>query len=539
MAHMHTFTRSSTHSSAVARRSLVLSAFVALALFALGACAGAPERSRPSGSVELVVLHTNDMHGQVQPRAATWIDRQKPPLAGGLPRVAALVQRVRLEEQRAGRAVLVVDGGDWYQGTPEGVVDLGLDYVRAIAALGYDAAAVGNHEFDHGVANLQRLLEQARPPAICANLREHGRSERVSWVKPWRIVDAGGLRIALVGLLTPSTPAITHPDARRFDFASAEDEIARVKLELGAQVDLIVPVGHIGVDEAVALARAHPDLPLIVTGHSHTFLREGRREGETLIVQAGAKASVVGRVDLSIDGPSARVTSSSSRLLELVEVPSAEDVNARVETLCAGLVSRADVAMREVVGELSAPMTASGKPYSTVAGSWMADLMRARTQTDVAFHNRGGVRAEIDAGPVTRREVFEMSPFDNNIAVLRLRGSELESVVRAAIEGTAHSGLDYSGCRVLVREGREKQQVRLAVDSLEIAGKPLDPEAWYSVATNSFLAGGGDGFEVLARCQERREDPLLLRELAELEFQSKGRVTPPVDARIVAVGSNP
>lgn len=536
---MRTNPRPSLLTRAIARRRLLVSSVAALALLVLCACAGTPKRTRPSGTVELVVLHTNDMHGQVQPRAATWIDRQKPPLAGGLPRVAALVQRVRREEQQAGRAVLVVDGGDWYQGTPEGVVDVGLDCVRAIAAVGYDAAAIGNHEFDHGVANLQRLLAQARPPAICANLRERGRSERVSWVAPWRIVDAGGLRIALVGLLTPSTPSITHPDARRFDFAPAEEELTRVKRELGASVDLIVPVGHIGIDEAVTLARAHPDLPLIVTGHSHTFLREGRREGQTLIVQAGAKASVVGRVELSIDGPSARVTSSTARLIELVELPASEDANARVETLCAGLVARADEAMREVLGELTAPLTTSGKPYSTSAGSWMADLIRARTAADVAFHNRGGVRAEIEAGPVTRRGVFEMSPFDNNIAVLRLRGSELESIVRAAVEGTAHSGLDYSGCRVLVREAREKQQVRLSFAALEIAGKPLEAEGWYTVATNSFLAGGGDGFEVLARCAERREDPLLLRELAELDFQSKGRVTPPTDARIVAIGSHP
>lgn len=521
------------------RRHALLCALFAFALFAIGACAGAKPRQRPSGTLELVVLHTNDIHGQVQPRPATWVDRRKPPLSGGLPRAAAMIERVRSEERAAGRAVLVLDGGDWYQGTPEGIVELGRDFVRAIAAIDYDAVSIGNHEFDHGFDNLARLLNDARPPAICANLRERGKSERVSWVAPWRIVDAGGLRIALVGLLTPDTPSITHADARRFDFAPAHEEIGRVKAELGESVDLILPVGHIGIEEAREIARAHPELPLIVTGHSHTFLREGEREGDTLIVQAGAKASVVGRVDLALDGPSAKVLRSSAKLLELLEEPRAQDRNARVDELCASLIARADAAMREVVGELTAPLSASGKPYSTVAGSWMADLIRARTQADVAFHNRGGVRAEIDAGPVTRREVFEMSPFDNNLAILRLRGAELEALVRAAIDGRAHSGLDYSGCRVLVKEGREKLNVALTFQALEVGGKPLDPEAWYTVATNSFLAGGGDGFDVLARCPERREDPLLLRELAELELRSKGAVTPPTDARIVAVGDRP
>ncbi len=523
----------------LSRRHALACALLAFAALVFGACAGVQPRSRPSGTLELVVLHTNDLHGQVNPRAATWVDRRKPPLAGGLPRVAAMIERVRREERAAGRAVLVVDGGDWCQGTPEGMVERGLDYARAIAAIDYDATALGNHEFDHGVEPMLELLKQAQPPAICANLRERGQSERVKWVAPWRIVEAGGLRIALVGLVTPETPSITHVDARRFDFAPAHEELARVKAELGQSVDLIVPVGHIGVEEARAVARAHPELPLIVTGHSHTFLREGEREGETLIVQAGAKASVVGRVDLSIDGPSAKVLRSSAQLVELLEEPAAQDRNARVDELCASLVARADGAMREVVGELSAPVSASGKPYSTVAGSWVADLMRARTQVDVAFHNRGGVRAEIDAGPVTRREVFEMSPFDNVIAILRLRGAELESVVRTAVDGRAHSGLDYSGCRVLVKETREKLNVVLTFQALEIGGKPLDPEAWYTVATNSYLAGGGDGLELLARCPERREDPLLLRDLVELELRAKGVVTPPADARIVAVGERP
>jgi 5'-nucleotidase/UDP-sugar diphosphatase len=523
----------------IRRRSLLFAAPLALLALLAAACATAPERERPSGAVELVVLHTNDLHGQVQPRLATWVDRQKPPLAGGLARVAAFVNRTRREEATLGRAVLVLDGGDWYQGTPEGIVDTGLDFVRAIAAIGYDAAALGNHEFDHGFDNLQRLLAKAQPPAVCANLREREGGERVRWVDPWRIVDVGGLRVALVGLLTPTTPSITHPDARRFEFADPAEEIARVKRELEGQVDLIVPLGHIGVEEAVAVAKAHPELPLIVTGHSHTFLRDGRREGGTLIVQAGAKASVVGRVDLTLDGPSARVTASRAQLVELLEPPAEADKVELVERLCADLVKRADTAMREVVGKLAAPLTTSGKPYSTVAGSWMADLIRERTKADVAFHNRGGVRAEIDAGPVTRREVFEMSPFDNNLAILRLTGAELEGVVRAAVEGTAHSGLDYSGCVVRVREGREKSSVRLYFESLEVGGKPLDPRVVYTVATNSFLAGGGDGFEVLARCAERAEDPLLLRELAELAFQRDAPLVPPTDARIVAVGSAP
>src|SRR5207253_298996 len=126
------------------------------------------------------------------------------------------------------------------------------------------------------------------------------------WVPPYRIVEKGGVRVALVGLLTTITPEITHPDALELDFADPERELALVAKELTAseqRVDWILPVTHLGVETDKKLARSRPDLPLIVGGHSHTLLKEGVREGNTLIVQTGTKASVVGRVELVVHVP--------------------------------------------------------------------------------------------------------------------------------------------------------------------------------------------------------------------------------------------
>lgn len=499
---------------------------------ALVASCAAPH-VRPQGEVRLVVLHTNDMHGQVLPRRGTWIDKNDPPLVGGLPRVAGYVAQVRREEAARGADVLVLDGGDWYQGTPEGVIELGLPMVRAIAAIDYDAASLGNHEFDHGVANVKRLLSEARPAAVCANLREPESGERVAWVEPYRIVERAGLRIALVGLLTPETPSITHPDARALVFADPVEELVRVKRELAGRYDLMIPVGHIGVEDGARIVRAHPEIPLVVTGHSHTFLKEGQREGRGLIVQAGAKASVVGRVELSIDGPSAGVLASSARLVDLLADPTPQDRNARVEELCADLAQRADLDMRRTIGELAGPLKAGRGPLSTVAGNWVADMLRERVGGDVGIHNRGGTRAEIDAGPVTVREVFEMLPFDNDVVLLELPGADLAEVVRGAIEGTTHSGLDYSGMRVFVKSRSEGGKTLLTLERIEIGGKPLDPAASYRVATNSFLAGGGDGFAEFARAKRSTQDPILMRELAAEVLERAGTLTPPSEARIV------
>jgi 2',3'-cyclic-nucleotide 2'-phosphodiesterase (5'-nucleotidase family) len=514
-------------------RRALLAAFAALIAcsFALAQAPAAEPRDR----VHVVVLHTNDMHGQVLPRKATWVDKEIPPLAGGLPRVAAHIAKVRAACEAEGAGVLCLDGGDWYQGTPEGAVDHGLPMARVIAAVGYDAVSIGNHEFDHGLANLKRLLAEARPPALCANVRDLATSARLPNTEPWNIVDVRGLRVALVGLLTPSTPSITHPDAKMLVFDECAATVAGAKRALEGRYDLLVPLGHIGVDEGIRVARTHPDLALIVTGHSHAFLDSGVREGSTLIVQAGAKAQVVGRADLWFDRERKRVVESSARLDQLFDEPAAEHRNAAVEALCDQMIERAAEGMRQVVGELSAPLRGGKGPWSTVAGSWVADLMRARTGADVAFHNRGGIRAEIQAGRVTRRDVFEVLPFDNDVVTVVLRGAVLEGLVRRSIEGSSHSGLDYSGLVAHVRPREEGGRTRLTLVKIDVGGAPLERERSYRVTTNSFLAGGGDGFVELAEAQERATDPILLRDLATEAFERAVRVDPPQDARILEV----
>jgi 2',3'-cyclic-nucleotide 2'-phosphodiesterase (5'-nucleotidase family) len=506
-----------------------------MAAFALllAACAVARRATEP---VHLVILHTNDVHGQVLPRPApsagpALAGGAALPAIGGLTRLAACVDRLREEARREGGHALLVDAGDWYQGTPEGALQTGLPFVRALAELDYDAACPGNHEFDHGAANLRALLEVFGERAVAANLLRAPGAERVDWIKPWRIVRSGGLRIAFVGLLTPATPSITHPDARQFTFEDPAVAVARARQELAGKVDLLIPVGHIDLIEGEALAHAHPDLPLVVTGHSHTFLREERRVGNVLLAQAGARAEALGRVDLWFDPRAGRVVRSRSQLVDLDrdEPPSAR--SQRVAAACQALAAQSAALMDQVVGELARPLSRGRGARSTVAGNWVADLLRTRSGADVAVHNRGGTRTDLPAGPVTRRDLYELLPFDNWIVTQTLTGAELQELVRAAVEGQAHSGLDYSGLSVRVAQldGRPRFM------GTTIGGRPLDPDATYRVTTNSFLAGGGDGYSAFAKRRECSEDPLLLRDLALLAFEGGSRVVPPEEERIVPV----
>lgn len=496
-----------------------------LALSLLSFVSGAHGQS-PAATRHLVILHTNDLHGQVLPRPATWLQNVDPlPDSGGLPRLAATVARERKAAQAEGAEVLFVDGGDWFQGTPEGNLDHGRGFLAALAATGHDALVVGNHDFDHGVDVLTAHLAEARLPALLANVRDAA-GRAIPGTRDAVLVQRLGLRIALVGLLTPATPDITHASTKALTFEPPADALARVRGELGDTVDWILPVCHLGVEHERALAAAHPWLDVVVGGHSHTYLRSGVMEGDVLVVQAGDKASALGRVDVWFDEVGG-VVKKEARLLDLYEEPAAEFRSAAVDALCAALVARAADAMDEVVGVLGGPLEQSRRPLvNTSAGNLITDLMRARTGADVALHNRGGIRTSLPAGPVTRRDLFMILPFANHLVTLEVDGATLTEIFRRSVEESDARPLEFSGLWVVAKssDGRPR------FERLIIGGAPCEPERRYRVTTNSFLAEGNDGLAELGRANPRELDFILMRDLLEGAFAG-GALVPATDQR--------
>jgi 2',3'-cyclic-nucleotide 2'-phosphodiesterase (5'-nucleotidase family) len=478
--------------------------------------------SRPDAAlVHVVILHTNDVHGQVLPAAAP---EAGAPAVGGLARLAACIRELRATEPD----LVVVDAGDWSQGTPEGALDSGSPFLEALDAVGYDAMCIGNHDLDHGIATLVGQLSRTGLPAILSNVRELDGS-RVAWAQPWRIVEVRGVRIALVGLLTTATPEITHPDALGLRFEDPALAWSRAREELAGAADVLIPIAHLGLSEARALARAHPDIELLISGHSHDALPEGLREGSTLIAQAGSKAAFVGRVDLWISDHG--VVEVRAQLLPLTEDPKPEQRVPEVEAACEHLEQRSSERLAQRVGILAAPATRLKTLGSSSAGNWICDAMLRRTGADVALHNKGGARSDLAPGPLTRRDIYQFLPFENELVVMTLSGRELEACVRRAVEVTLHKGLDYAGMTVFVRRESE-EVVRLA--RIEIGGLPLECEREYRVATSSYLAGGGSGLVELEHGANQRTIPVQLRDLMVEELVA-GYATPSEEQRVIVI----
>ena len=489
----------------------------ALLLLLLPAAAAA-FAGEPSAPLRLTVLHTNDMHGYVAPRA---MGKDKE-IRGGIARIAGAAAKVRREVEAKGGFSVLVDGGDFYAGTPEGNMTRGRLVVEMMNVARFDLACVGNHEFDDGPENLSFLAGIAKFPFLAANLREKANGARPSWVREFVILDFGGVKGAFAGVLTTET-AIISSGATAYEFEDETEALRRAAANARKEGALFcVALTHMGFDRDQEVSDRFPaDVALVVGAHSHTPLKRGWRNPRTglLVVQTGCYALQLGRVDLEIDRATGKVLSAEARLVPLTgeDAPEAQDVKAALDKGAAGIRREMDVVLGESVHEVER----SGGRFSGASsplGNWIADLIREAGNAEIGFQNRGGVRDVLPAGPVTMRDLFEICPFGNTVVAMDLMGKDLLALWETSLREGDRFLLEVSGMEVEYDPDREAGSRVLRV---RVGGKPLDPAASYRVATNSFLADGGDGHPAFPRGTNRKDTGVYLRELLSRAVREK------------------
>ena len=481
-----------------------------LACFLFAACA-APSR--------LVILHINDWHGQIQPREVTTRPRVTTQM-GGFAAVAAYVAREReCAKQRGDTVVWLTDGGDWFQGTPEGNEDRGWSMMACQNRLGFTAVVIGNHDYDFGEANLIRLVEHARHPVLGANILERGDHPRLRpYVKPFRILRIGAVCIAIVGLITEDTKELSRGPFGKADFGGEMVTLRRLLPDLERRTDAIVLLTHCGAAEDEGFARAFPSIDLILGGHSHTRMPRGRRVGHTWIVQSGGRGTGISRVEIDVDQAARRLRVRSAALVPIPARTERDPATERfLATTFAHIGAKWDVPVGVITGDED--KRARGAITSTAAGNYVAGLIRRVAGADVGLMNKGGIRDQIRPGPITRRQVFRLLPFDNTVSTVQLTGVQLRTLLALGLQRPRRP-LEIAGARYGFRVVDGVR--RLAW--VEVGGKPLVHDASYSVATNSFLAGGGDGFELLATLDSHSIGPEWLRALMLTDLREKGEV---------------
>lgn len=469
-------------------------------------------------SVRLVILHTNDLHGRAYPQKAVWLDKQNPPDVGGLAALLATIRRERAAAWNSGAAVVLADAGDWFQGTPEGDLPRGRLVVEWMNLAGYDFATIGNHEFDKGYRTVADLADVAHYPFLGANIRWASGS-RPDWCRGSRTFRLSGNRVTFVGLITSAMDKLVMPEAirgLRFD-----DEVETLKKYLKDDGRVVIPVTHCGVDRDLEIAAA-AKVPVIIGGHSHTGLPNGKTAPDgTLVCQCYAGGTVLGRTEIVIEG--GKVTEKKA---SHVPVRPADGEDAEAKALIARYAREIDATMNVEIGEAPEALTRGGTGSSAL-GNWVTDVMRKKAGAHVALTNRTGIRADLPAGKIRLREMYEISPFSNTLVTMDVSGADLDSILEFSI-GAGATFLEVSGLEADVdMKAPEGSRVAIA----KVAGEPWDATRTYKVVTNSFLAAGGDGHSTFKAGKNRAETGIDMLD-AQVEACRAGKVVAPAGDRI-------
>jgi 2',3'-cyclic-nucleotide 2'-phosphodiesterase (5'-nucleotidase family) len=498
---------------------------LAAALWALPSLGSAGDAAAP---IVVRVYHTNDVHGWIMPRP----DKRAP----GRPVGGAAALKALLDKDA--RPKLVLDAGDWWQGTPEGSLTKGESVAEVFDAVGYDAIEAGNHDFDAGADSLRALIPKMSMPVLAANIYAPD-GKRVPWTKAHIIKEVSGVKFGIFGLITSHMNRLEVPGkiaglTFRREADEARDQVAALRKE-GA--DVIVAVTHVGFESPDRLpfegdqtiAREVPGIDLIVGGHTHTALSRAWRDPAhgTLVVQAGSHLTKAGLATLTIDPTTRRVTASSDELIDLRpdrgEDPTVKAIVDRRE-------AELGAAFGLVVATAAADLKRGAGGRESGLGSWMADCFKESAGVDAVIVNGGQIRADIPAGPVTLRRLFEAMPFDGPIVKLRMSGA----LLRSALDHVAGSsrGVQIGGMAAEYRQLRPRHE-RLA--SVTVDGAPLDDAKSYSVATLEFLAGSYEEFVRAAPSAE--ETGMLARDALRACAEKQRTISPPAPGRLKNLGS--
>nr|WP_167321487.1 5'-nucleotidase C-terminal domain-containing protein [Enterococcus moraviensis] len=506
----------------------------------------------------ITIMHTNDVHGRLEGNGKDVL---------GMARLKTYKDLVQPD--------LMIDAGDVFQGLPISNFSDGMDMAAVMNEVGYDAMAVGNHEFDFGFDTAMEYKNKLNFPILSNNTFKDGKLV----FEPYTIVEKTGKKYAIIGVTTPETATKTHPN--NVKGVTFTDPIAETKKAIntikdsGEAVAAYVVTGHLGIDEttpyewrgdtlAETLSKEYPDLNItVLDGHSHTAVDGGKQFGNVMYTQTGNYLNNVGLVDVDLTDLSKKTASltTAESLASLEENPAVK-----------ALVDQAKANFEEWGSEVvieNNPYQFNGerdnvRTRETNLGNLIGDAMLAygkqsfKNPTDFAVTNGGGIRANIEPGKVTLGDVIAVMPFGNSISQISVTGSQVKDMFELSLRSMAQK--DENGAIILddykqpklganggflhvsstIRvhydstkkgsllpadegNGTDKTIVGERVLQIEVqdrtTGKfaPIDEKATYYMATNDFLAAGGDGYDMLGG--EREEgislDSVLIKHLKQ------------------------
>jgi len=459
-------------------RFLTILVFVLLSLVATGFLS-----PLEAGEKRIRILHVNDFHGFAQPYRPYGTDEEW----GG---AVSLDAKIRVLRADPSVPTLLLAAGDMIQGNNWANLFQGQSVIELMNAMGFDGMVLGNHELDFGQGVLKQRIGEANFPVLAANVR--GLPE----LKPFMIKEIGGVKVAVIGLVTEHTPTCTHPaNAVGLTFLSPKAVLEAYLSELRKTADVVIVLTHLGHEADRFLAGQVQGMDAVIGGHSHTRVTDPPRIGNTLVLQAWEHGKALGVLDLTLD--EGRVPDSHACLIDVK--PQGHFDDGSVAALVDKYQQRMDAVLNQVIGKSRISLNGAEVRFrETNFGNMVADIVRRTAGAEVALINGGTIRMSIRKGPIRLKEIYSALPFNNYVVAFRLRGAQLQAA------------LEHGVARVEFRDGAFPQISGMTmtydpsappghrIKGIFVGGRTLDLEREYTVATNDFVAAGGDGYKVFA-----------------------------------------
>ncbi|EHW7083098.1 bifunctional UDP-sugar hydrolase/5'-nucleotidase [Salmonella enterica] len=499
---------------------------VALALLTAFALASQPAQAyEKDKTYKITILHTNDHHGHF------WRSEYG---EYGLAAQKTLVDSIRKEVAQEGGSVLLLSGGDINTGVPESDLQDAEPDFRGMNLIGYDAMAVGNHEFDNPLTVLRQQEKWAKFPFLSANIYQKSTGERL--FKPWAIFTRQDIKIAVIGLTTDDTAKIGNPEYFtdiEFRKPAEEAKVVIQELNMNEKPDVVIAATHMGhydngdhgsnAPGDVEMARSLPagSLAMIVGGHSQDpvcMASENKKQVNYVpgtpcapdkqngiwIVQAHEWGKYVGRADFEFRNGEMKMVNyqlipvnlkkkvtwdngKSERVLYTPEIAE----NPQMLSLLTPFQNKGKAQLEVKIGSVNGFLEGDRSKVrfvQTNMGRVILAAQIARTGADFGVMSGGGIRDSIEAGDITYKSVLKVQPFGNIVVYADMSGKEVVDYLTAVAQMKPDSGAypQFANVSFVAKEGK--------LTDLKIKGEPVDPAKTYRMATLSFNATGGDGY---------------------------------------------
>ena len=452
----------------------------------------------------IVILHTNDVHGGI----------------AGYAKLAA----VKESYTASGAYTLLVDAGDYIQGDPTVSASQGKTAIELMNSTGYDAATVGNHEFDYGYANLKTISAQANFPILAANVQYNGATAFDSHTI---FTAANGKKIGVFGLETPETATKAHPaKIQGVTFVGGQDMMKLAQTEVdtlkAAGCDYVICLGHLGIDaestgnRSIDVLNAVTGIDVFIDGHSHSTLDQIKaatngtgKVGNAYLTSTGTKLANVGVVDIAPDG----TITTSNMPLDTLTAENADTaaviqrIQQQIDADYGAVFAQSEVQLNGEKAQVRTGETNLGD-LITDAMLWQAGTLGEKV--DAAISNGGGIRASLSVGGLTKKDINTVLPFGNTLYLVKLTGAQLLEALEAStcslpesigafpqvsgIEYTVNTGAKFSSTENYPGSTYGKPNAVNRVTIQSVGGAAFDPAETYTIVTNDFLGAGGDTY---------------------------------------------